>query len=116
MNQQIAAEMFLSVDAVKITCGRCSTHSPSTAGRPVPLRGRAVLRVVLHGGQAGDRSGASTVHTPSTLTPEFPTLRQVRPAGDFEGVVTYGLGLRDRVGFRLFGLSNPTRVVVDVAH
>jgi AMIN domain len=50
------------------------------------------------------------------LTPEFPTLRQVRISADYEAVVSFGLGLRDRVGFRVFGLTNPTRVVVDVAH
>ncbi len=40
----------------------------------------------------------------------------MRPAGDFEGVVTFGLGLRERAGFRVFNLSNPTRIVVDVGH
>ena len=50
------------------------------------------------------------------LTPRFPTLRQVKFGGDFEGYVSAGLGLADRVGFRVFTLTNPYRVVVDVAH
>ena len=50
------------------------------------------------------------------LTPELPTLRQVQRSVQAEVVTEYGLGLRDRVGFRVFGLANPTRLVVDVAH
>ena len=53
---------------------------------------------------------------PSTLTPRCSNLRQVKKAGDFEGVVSYGLGLRRRTGFRVFRLSAPTRIVIDVAH
>ena len=86
------------------------------SGRLQPLRGADVLHVALLGVTAHTELGASTLHTPATLTPEFPTLRQVRIAGDFEAVVTFGLGLRDRVSFRVFALTNPTRVVVDVAH
>lgn len=47
-------------------------------------------------------------------TPLFPTLRQVRSAGDFEGVVTMVAGLSKRAPFRVFRLSNPPRLVVDV--
>jgi hypothetical protein len=86
------------------------------SGARLPLRGPDVLRVALLGVAAHDPQGRSTLKTPSTLTPEFPTLRQVRIAGDFEAIVSLGLGLRDRVGFRVFALTNPTRVVVDVAH
>jgi hypothetical protein len=86
------------------------------SGLPVAIRGPAVLQVALVGAAAHDEQGRPTLRTPRTLTPELPTLRQVRLAGDFEGVTTFGLGLRDRVGFRVFALSNPTRVVVDVAH
>jgi hypothetical protein len=38
----------------------------------------------------------------------------VRFAGDFEGQVSFGLGVADRGGFRVSELRNPTRVVVDV--
>lgn len=86
------------------------------SGRPLPLRGSAVLRVALLGVDAHDASGRPTLRSPQIITPEFPALRQVRFAGDFEAVVSFGLGLRERTGFRVFGLANPTRVVVDVAH
>ena len=50
------------------------------------------------------------------LTPQCPNLLQVKKAGDFEGVVSFGFGLRRMTGFRVFRLTNPTRVVIDVAH
>jgi hypothetical protein len=40
----------------------------------------------------------------------------VKVVEDFEGVVRFGLGLRRRTGFRVFRLTNPTRIVVDVSH
>jgi hypothetical protein len=42
-------------------------------------------------------------------------LRQVKGAGDFEGTVSFGLGLASTSGFRVFTLSGPDRLVVDVA-
>jgi hypothetical protein len=59
-------------------------------------------------------AGASLL--PAVLTPSCPNLRQVKRAGDFEGVVTLGLGLQHRAGFRVFRATAPTRVVIDVAH
>jgi hypothetical protein len=50
------------------------------------------------------------------VTPRCPNLRQVKGAGDFEGVVSFGLGLRHKAGFRVFRLTGPTRIVIDVAH
>lgn len=78
------------------------------SGLPVTLLGTARLLVVLHQAQAHA--------APTVVTPLCPNLRQVKKAGDFEGVVSFGLGLRHAAGFRVFRLSGPTRVVVDVAH
>jgi hypothetical protein len=73
--------------------------------------------VVFQGAFAHDLdTGVPTYDTSRTLDPRLPTLRQIRFGGDFEGVVSAGLGLADRVGFRVFTLRNPARVVVDVAH
>ena len=59
---------------------------------------------------------AGSVLFPSVKTPLCPNLRQVKLAGDFEGVVSFGLGLRRKTGFRVFRLTGPTRIVIDVAH
>ncbi len=56
------------------------------SGNPVSLQGTKRLRVIIRD---------ATAHTlPSTITPGCSNLRQVKKAGDFEGVVSYGLGLR----------------------
>jgi hypothetical protein len=83
------------------------------SGNPVPLLGSRRIRVVLHDTRGHTASGANLLRR--TLTPRCPNLRQVKVVGDFEGVVTFGLGLARQTGFRIFRLRAPTRVVVDVA-
>jgi hypothetical protein len=78
------------------------------SGNPVRLRGTKRLLLVSHN---------ATGHAlPRVKTPLCPNLRQVKVAGDFEGVVSIGLGLARKTGFRVFRLTGPTRIVVDVKH
>lgn len=74
----------------------------------IPVNGAATLVVVFE--------GVTVTQAPGTRNPELPTLRQIKFGGAFEGYASFGLGLRDRVGFRVFVLHGPDRVVVDVAH
>ena len=82
-------------------------------GQRLALRGQAFVAVAFEPARAHDPDGEATFPT-ATLTPGYPALRQVRFAGDFEGQVSFGLGVADRGGFRVSELRNPTRVVVDV--
>jgi hypothetical protein len=84
------------------------------SGRTVRLKGRRRLRVIMQDTRAHTESGRPLI--PNVRTPLCPNLRQVKVAGDFEGVVTFGLGLARRTGFRVFRLTAPARVVIDVAH
>jgi hypothetical protein len=84
------------------------------SGNTVPLLGTKRIRVLIRDARGHTQGGASLL--PSVITPLCSNLRQVKLAGDFEGVVTFGLGLRRRTGFRVFRLTGPTRVVIDVAH
>ena len=84
------------------------------SGNTITLLGTKRIRVVIRPAR-GHTSGGTNL-LPSTLTPKCSNQRQVKKAGDFEGVVSYGLGLRRRTGFRVFRLTAPTRVVIDVAH
>jgi hypothetical protein len=78
------------------------------SGNPVSLAGTKRILVVIRNARG---------HTlPSTLNPGCSNLRQIKKAGDFEGVVSFGLGLRRKTGFRVFRLTAPTRIVIDVAH
>jgi hypothetical protein len=83
------------------------------SGLPVRLRGRAFVHVVFRGTRI-DRSSAGGPEI--VRTPRFPTLRQLKEAGDFEAVVSFGLGLSRKAGFRAFRLAGPSRIVLDVAH
>jgi hypothetical protein len=82
------------------------------SGLPVKLAGTAFLHVVFRSARI-DRGSAGA--PPITRTPRFRSLLQLKESGDFEGVVSFGLGLRRKVGFRGFRLAAPGRVVVDVA-
>jgi hypothetical protein len=81
------------------------------SGKVVPLAGQAFLHLVFH-----PSSAYQTYHGQAVLRPGLPALLQVSAAGDFEGYLSFGLGLNRRVGFTIATLSGPSRVVVDVAH
>lgn len=92
------------------------------SGRPVPLQGTAFLRIVVQGATADNayQAGGDIPHAsypgPRTLTPGLPAIRQVADAGDFESVLSFGVGLAHRTGFRVSRLDGPARLVLDVAH
>src|SRR4029453_5992058 len=86
------------------------------SGLPVALTGKAFIQVVLSPTSAHLDSGAPSWPGPKRFSTGFPAIRQVAFAGDFEGYVTFGLGISQRSGFRVIELRNPTRIVVDVAH
>jgi len=79
-------------------------------GDPIPLDGPADLRITFTG------VPNTTVNMTTVINPGYPTLRQVKFGGAFEGHILAGLGLADRVGFRVVVLANPPRIAVDVAH
>jgi hypothetical protein len=83
------------------------------AGRRLALDGQAFLAVVFEPARARDPGGQATFAS-GDLEPGSPALRQVRFAGDFEGQLSFGIGVADRGGFRISELRDPARVAVDV--
>ncbi|MGH8824349.1 MAG: AMIN-like domain-containing (lipo)protein [Jiangellaceae bacterium] len=63
-------------------------------GTPISLQGNAFLRVGFVNAQAHDDAGASTVQTAPDTSIGFTNLKSYDSAGDFEGHVTYGLGIQ----------------------
>lgn len=63
-------------------------------GTPISLEGNAFLRVGFVNAQAHDDSGATTITRAPEETIGFQNLKSYGSAGDFEGHVTYGLGLQ----------------------
>ncbi|MDF5755239.1 GerMN domain-containing protein [Spongiactinospora sp. TRM90649] len=78
------------------------------SGRPVSLVGNAFLQVRLSPAQ-----GIRT-HQDAKQTYALPGVIQLARIGDFEGVVTYGVGLARRTPYRMYTLTHPNRVVIDI--
>jgi hypothetical protein len=83
------------------------------SGEPVEVAGGADLQVVFEGANAHDDSGSPTV-SPRRFSPGFTALKEVAQVGDFEAVVTYGLGVDRRRPFKVSTLSGPSRLVIDI--
>lgn len=64
------------------------------SGMPIELPGNAFLRIQFVHAQAHDNAGASTIRFASNEAVGLGNLVGYAPAGDFEGYVTYGLGIR----------------------
>ncbi len=84
------------------------------SGRPVSLAGAADLQVVFHGANAHQADGTPTV-SPRRFSPGLAAVKEVAQIGDFEAVVTYGIGLDRRRPITVSTLSGPSRLVIDVA-
>lgn len=82
------------------------------SGNTVRIAGRAILQVLFDNARSHTDSGSPTV--PERTAYALPNVMTTVRSGDFEGVVTYGLGLAKRTSFHVSVLHNPARVVVDV--
>lgn len=95
------------------------------SGRPVPVRGGAVLQVLLQA-PAYDDEGRSTYERDDdrelVAVGGYTTLRQVAWAGSYEAQSQLAVGVRARLPFRVFTLAgtpnsdHTPRLVIDVAH
>jgi hypothetical protein len=83
------------------------------SGRRIAIPGRAILELNLSLADAHAATGAGSA--PSRIAFALPNVMIAVRSGDFESVVSYGIGLAAREPFHLFTLTNPSRVVIDVA-
>src|SRR5215212_5886665 len=81
------------------------------SGAPVRITGKAFLSVQFTPAQAHD--DRKRVTAPNNINLKLPLIKQIVSAGDFEGVVTYGIGLTRKTETRIITLGNPLRVVID---
>lgn len=87
------------------------------SGAPVTIAGEAFLQVRLTPAAAHNERGEATFRT-TELTPDLPTIVEAKQTCDFEGEVTWVIGLREEVDFNVFPLGEPfsNAILVDVAH
>ena len=92
------------------------TRDPS--GEPVNLDGGAFLEVTLQGATLDDafQGGTRKYTGPERITPALTAVRDISVTGDFEAVLSFGIGVQERTGIRTFALAGPSRLVIDVAH
>jgi hypothetical protein len=81
----------------------------------VPLTGRAYLQIAVHGAVARWADPAHPYTGPNTVTPAYTTLRQAKISGDYEAVLSFGVGLSRVAGFQVMRMRSPDRLVIDVA-
>jgi hypothetical protein len=100
-----------------VTADRVPTVYADPKGTPVALAGQSNLRVVFR--EASGVCGQPLHRTwtgPSVLTPYYPELLVVSAAGDFEGYLSFGIGLAARGSCYVSTLASPDRVVIDFSH
>ena len=78
-------------------------------GDTVTLAGQVGLKVVIHSADAHAAYSGST-----DMKTGYAGIKEVRQLGDFEGYVSYGLGLAKPGCYTAVILTNPTRLVIDI--
>src|SRR5439155_17024938 len=96
-----------AVPQYELTRQSSATFIRDASGLPVTLEGSAGVRTVLRNSDI-----ASSVA--GDFKPRLPEIREVTNIGNFERVVSYGVGLKDAGCFRAVELSGPARLVIDV--
>lgn len=86
-----------------------AVFAQGASGQNVTLAGTAGALVTVHSAQG------TTTFTGSTdiATPGYKVLKEARQVQDFEGYVSWGLGLSQPACMRVFVLDAPARLVVD---
>jgi hypothetical protein len=85
-----------------------ATFVRDASGQPVSLDGSVGIKLVFRNTDA-----ASAV--PADSKPALTSVREIAQIGNFERVLSYGIGLASSQCVRVLELSGPTRLAVDVA-
>ncbi len=81
------------------------------SGLPVTISGNAIVGLRMEPAQAHNDQGQTTAPTRVKLS--LPNVKEVASTGDFEGVLSYGIGVDHKTEIRVMTLAQPSRIVVD---
>jgi hypothetical protein len=81
------------------------------SGALIPVTGKAILSVQFTPARAHNDRGQVTA--PTGMKFRQPLIKEIVRAGDFEAVVTYGIGLARNAEPRILTMGNASRVVID---
>lgn len=90
------------------------TQDPSA--QPMDVPGSHHLLLALLGATKYDQDFTLRYTGPTRFDPGYPTLVAAYERGDFEATISWYLGLDQEPCFRVYTLTDPMRLVVDVAH
>jgi hypothetical protein len=96
-----------SMPQYQLTRQATSHFVRDASGQPVTLDGSAGIRIVL-------RNADIAQGVPADVKSQLPAIREVAQIGNFERVVSYGVGLTAPACLRVLELTGPTRLVIDV--
>ncbi|MEU4351772.1 hypothetical protein [Streptomyces sp. NPDC023838] len=89
---------------------------PSGDAKHLQIRGKSYLFLNLTGASTRDMAGVRTYTNPDVQDLTLPSIRGVQLIPDYEGQVQFGLSLGDHSRYRVFALTTPDRLVVDIYH
>lgn len=92
------------------------TVTEDGSGLPVAMDGTSFAGVVFWGASGWDVDGRQTYLGPSDLRPGFETLSELRRTGDYERVLSWGIGMAGPSCWQVSVLQDPPRLVVDLPH
>jgi hypothetical protein len=93
-----------------------TTVTEDGSGKTLSLQGTSYAELVFQHASGYDLYYQPTYKGPKDFVPKFQALAEVREAGDFERVLSWGFGLNDSSCWHVLELSNPVRLAVDFSH
>ena len=92
--------------------------SADPSGKPITIAGSVVVEVTMTPASGFDQTPPGTqVYTgPTDITFNGASVMEVVERGDFEGVLTWYIGLRQPVPRLTTTASDPSRIAIDFAH
>jgi len=88
----------------------------SGSGNPIEVAGNRILHLTLIGGTKLTEDFDLAYDGPTEFRPGSPQLVELVEGGDFEAVSDWYAGIEGEPCLRVFGLEDPTRLVIDLQH
>lgn len=85
-------------------------------GTRVHLKGRRHMSITLMPAFGYTSSGKGVYEGPNRVYVDLPTLKGIAVTGDFEAYFTVGFSMDRRAPYRIFTLTEPSRLVIDWKH
>jgi hypothetical protein len=95
-----------------------AAQTEDASGKHLPIAGNAFLVVRLEPAATADLTGAQLEYTytgPPKITPSgMRYVREIRKTGDFEGVLTWAIGLSGQRPFTVTSSGSPTTLTIEI--